>query len=41
MGLDEAMTYAKNRSLQGHRAEAYPLELRQEAYYRASKRLCT
>ena len=40
MGLDKAMTYARNRSLQGHRAEAYPLELRREAYAIAAERQC-
>ena len=40
MGLSQAMTYARNRSLQGHRAEAYPLELRQKAYAIAAERHC-
>ena len=40
LNLEKAMTYAKNRSAQWRRAEAYSLELRREAYYRAAKRQC-
>ena len=40
MGLQKAMTYAIGRSAQWRRAEAYPLDLRREAYYRAAKRQC-